>query len=92
MMVQVKRWTIEIVLDEDGDERLTEANARLEAPDRPPMAGAGAARRNPVDPQVPKIGDELAAARALSDLSHRLLEEAAADIEQATRDQTPRRG
>jgi hypothetical protein len=56
------------------------------------MAGAGGARRNPVDPAVPKIGDELAAARALSDLSHRLLEVAAADIEQATQDQARLRG
>ena len=56
------------------------------------MAGRGSARRNPVDPQVPKIGDELAAARALSDLSHRLLEVAAEDIEQATQDQVRLRG
>jgi hypothetical protein len=91
-MVQVKRWTVEIVIDEDGEERRTEATARLEAPGRPAMAGGGSARRNPVDPQVPKIGDELAAARALSDLSHRLLEVAAEDIEQATQDQVRLRG
>jgi hypothetical protein len=91
-MAQVKRWTVEIVIDEDGDERLTEAKARLEAPGRPPMAGVGGARRNPVDPEVPQIGDELAAARALSDLSHRLLEVAAADIEQANQDRAQLRG
>lgn len=91
-MVQVKRWTVEIVIDEDGDERQTDATARLEGPDRPAMAGGGSARRNPVDPRVPKIGDELAAARALSDLSHRLLEVAAEDIEQATQDQVRLRG
>jgi hypothetical protein len=91
-MAQVKRWTVEIAIDEDGDERLTQATARLETPGRPPMAGVGGAKRNPVDPAVPKIGDELAAARALSDLSHRLLEVAAADIEQATQDQVQLRG
>ena len=91
-MVELKRWTIEIVIDEDGDERLTEAKARLEAPGRPPMTGVGGARRNPVDPEVPKIGDELATARALSDLSHRLLDVAAADIEQANADRTRPRG
>lgn len=91
-MAQVKRWTVEIVIDEDGDERLTQAKARLEAPGRTPMAGLGGARRNPVDREVPKIGDELAAARALSDLSHRLLEAAAADIEEANQDRTRLRG
>jgi hypothetical protein len=33
---------------------------------------------------VPEIGDELAAARALSELSHNLLDAAAADIEKIT--------
>jgi hypothetical protein len=33
---------------------------------------------------LPEIGDELAVARALSDLAHRLLEAAAADIEEFT--------
>ena len=38
------------------------------------------ARLNPHDPDVPEIGDELAAARALSDLAHVLLEAAADDL------------
>jgi hypothetical protein len=43
--------------------------------------GFGQARRAPGDPRVPVIGEELAAARALYDLSHKLLEAAAERIE-----------
>ena len=44
-------------------------------------AGWGRARRNPTDPAIPQIGEELASARALADLSHRLVEAAATAIE-----------
>jgi hypothetical protein len=37
--------------------------------------------RNPSDPDRPRVGEELAAARALSELSHKLVEAAAAEIE-----------
>lgn len=40
----------------------------------------GRARLNPADNDIPEIGDELAVARALTDLGHRLLLTAAADI------------
>ncbi len=43
--------------------------------------GVGLARRNPVDPNVPAVGEELATARALTDLAHRLLHEATERIE-----------
>lgn len=36
------------------------------------FAGAGRARRNPVDPIVPLIGEELAIARSLADLAAKL--------------------
>lgn len=83
-MARVKRWTVDIFIDEQEDERRTRAEARLESPDRIGLAGMGAARRNPVDAEVPAIGDELAVSRALSDLAHQLLDAAAGDIEQHT--------
>jgi hypothetical protein len=46
--------------------------------------GVGLARLNPADLDVPEIGDELATARALSELSHHLLDAAAGDLEQVT--------
>lgn len=42
--------------------------------------GHGTARRHPDDPDVPQIGDEIAVARALSELAHKLLDTAAQEI------------
>jgi len=84
-MTRAKRWTVDIFIDEHDDERRTRAEARLHTPNRIGLTGTGVARRNPVDREVPEVGDELAVSRALSDLAHRLLEAAAGDIEQITR-------
>jgi len=73
-----KVWTIEVVIDESAD--VTEAKALLRVNDRE-LGGWGRARRAPQDPDRPHIGDELAAARALSDLSHQLVDAAATEIE-----------
>jgi len=43
--------------------------------------GFGQAKRSSDDPSVPVIGEELAAARALSHLSHQLIDAAAERIE-----------
>ena len=73
-----KIWTVNVVLTEEGD--LTRADAIVEgAADQ--VRGFGRAKRAPHDPSVPLIGDELAAARALSDLAHKLLDAAASRIE-----------
>ena len=77
-MSEKRVWTVEIALTEDADK--TRADARLRAGERE-LTGWGRARRNPADPDVPAIGEELAAARALSDLAHRLVHEAAEAIE-----------
>ena len=78
-----KHWQVDVILDEDDDGR-TRATARLHTSDRTHLSGTGTARRNPADRDVPEIGDELAASRALSDLAHNLLECAAGDIEEIT--------
>lgn len=70
-------WTVEISFAEDGDK--TRADAVLVGGDQ--IQGWGRARRNPVDPDLPAVGEEIAAARALSDLAHHLLEQAAHRIE-----------
>jgi hypothetical protein len=46
--------------------------------------GVGRAWLSPADHDVPEIGDEVAVARALSELSRRLLDTAAGDIEAVT--------
>jgi hypothetical protein len=81
-MTTTRTWSVEIFLDEHEDQRRTRAEARLHTQDRTVLAGQGVAVRHPSDREVPEIGDELAAARALADLAHRLMEAAAADIEQ----------
>lgn len=71
-------WSIDVALTEDHDS--TRADAVLNVGDRT-FRGSGQARRNPADPEVPRIGEELAAARALSELSHQLLHAAVVAIE-----------
>lgn len=80
-MHATKQWTI--VVDIDESDGRTRAVARLHA-DETHMVGIGTARLNPTDRDIPEIGDELATARALSDLSHGLLDSAATDIEGIT--------
>ncbi|MEU8223674.1 DUF1876 domain-containing protein [Kribbella sp. NPDC048915] len=83
-MTTTRRWRVDIFVDEYEDERITRAEARLHTNDRTSLVGRGTARRNPADSDVPEIGDELAVARALSDLAHELLHAAATDIEAIT--------
>jgi Rv2632c-like len=81
-MIHSRCWTVEIVIDEHVGTRRTDARARLRTHDGPDLRGEGTARRDPGDAEVPEIGAELAVARALSDLAHRLLDVATGDIEQ----------
>jgi hypothetical protein len=71
-------WTVEITFNEDEDK--TRADAVLVG-GSDEVQGWGRARRNPVDPDLPAVGEEIAAARALSDLAHHLLEQASHRIE-----------
>lgn len=77
-MMTMKRWNVQIVIDEH-EGTSTRAEARLATGDNQ-FTGVGVARLSPNDRDVPKIGDELAAARALSELAHQLLQAAAEDI------------
>lgn len=74
-------WDVVVYLDEQDDR--TQARAELTTKDTK-LVGRGVARRNPRDHNIPEIGDELAAARALSDLAHKLLDATVADIEAVT--------
>jgi Domain of unknown function (DUF1876) len=71
-------WRIEISFTEEDDR--TRSDAILEFGGQR-FHGFGQARRSPGDPQFPVIGEELAAARALSDLTHQLVHAAAERIE-----------
>ena len=76
-VVRKRNWQVQLDLAEvDGR---TTAHATLVG-DGVALQADGTARLNPVDADVPIIGDELAAARALRRLADTLLGEAAADI------------
>ncbi len=77
-----KTWTIQVRIDEEGDD--TYADAVLSMDNKADIHGHGVSHRHPRDESVPRIGDELASARALSDLAHQLLSTAAGDIESHT--------
>lgn len=81
-MTAAKNWHVDIYIGEQDGE--THAEARLRTGEQVSLVGKGKAKLNPTDRDVPEIGDELAVARALSDLAHRLLHAAAEDIEGMT--------
>ncbi|HET6664408.1 MAG TPA: dsRBD fold-containing protein [Acidimicrobiales bacterium] len=71
---------VDLSLTEDADH--TEALARVHMCGRE-FSAWGRARRNPSDPTTPAVGEELAVARALSDISHQLVVAAADSLESA---------
>ena len=77
-MGQTREFSMEVVVDEDAER--TEAKMLLRLGERE-FTAWGRARRNPDDPNVPVVGEELALARALNEMSHRLVEAAADAIE-----------
>lgn len=80
--MQTVGWHIELEFDED--ETHTRAALLLRLQDGSELRARGHAKRNPSDQPQPRIGEEIAAARALSDLTHQLLEKAAGEISDVT--------
>ncbi|MGH3662095.1 MAG: DUF1876 domain-containing protein [Micromonosporaceae bacterium] len=74
-----RQWQIDMIFEEDVDH--TTATATVITPAGQHLRAAGQARRNPHDRPVARIGEEVAGARALSNLAHELLEYAAREIE-----------
>lgn len=87
--MEAKQWSVQIHLVEDGDD--TRARAVLTTRDRSDLVGTGRARRNPADPSVPEIGDELAASRALADLADKLAVVTQRDISEVAAGSVPAR-
>ncbi|ADD44831.1 DUF1876 domain-containing protein [Stackebrandtia nassauensis] len=76
-------WNVTIDFEENPDSTI--ATATLTAPTGRELKGTGRARRNPGDRPVARIGEEVACARALSQLTHSLLDYAATEIEMNVR-------
>jgi hypothetical protein len=79
---QLRRWSVDVFVGED--EGSTYAEAALQDDIGNELLGTGQARLSPGDPDVPEVGDEIAVARALLDLGHRLLSTASADLAAVT--------
>lgn len=74
-----KEWSVTVFISEHGGS--TRAEARLDTGAGTRLTGTGVARLSPKDTDVPEIGDEVAASRALADLAQRLLHTAEDDAE-----------
>ena len=71
-------FTIEIEVEETREQ--TDARATLVI-GLDQLVGKGHAQRNPADPDVPRVGEELAIARALVELARTLNDKVDVDIE-----------
>jgi hypothetical protein len=78
MMEQEKDVTLSIHIEEDDTDTTATAILELRG-DR--FEAAGKARRNPIDPVKPVIGEELAIARALRKLESQITDAAEEKIE-----------
>ncbi|HEY9311579.1 DUF1876 domain-containing protein [Williamsia sp.] len=82
------RWTVKLFIDEGVDDGTkTVTYAQLDNRDGVQLTGRGVAQRSPHDNDVPEIGDELSASRALHDVADQLLQASADDVSQATHEQ-----
>lgn len=77
-MSHTMEWNVHLYLFEE--EGTTKARVVLDTGSTS-LTGRGVAHRNPEDADVPEIGDELAAGRALNDLAGQLVSAATHDIE-----------
>jgi hypothetical protein len=80
--MQAVEWEMSLVFREDAD--VTDATVTLQLADGTELRAQGRAKRSPDDPARPRIGEEIAAARALADLVHQLMNRAANEIEDIT--------
>ncbi|KUO10381.1 DUF1876 domain-containing protein [Streptomyces sp. DSM 15324] len=78
-MPHTSEWKVRLHLFED-DDGTTKAHPVLDT-GTTELTGHGSPHRHPADADVPEIGDEPAAGRALNDLARQLLQAAERDIE-----------
>lgn len=77
-MTRTSEWKLRLYLFEE--DRTAKARAQLDTGSAS-LSGHGVARCRPEDMDVPEIGTELAASRALSDLARQLMLAAYGDME-----------
>lgn len=77
-MPHTLEWKVRLYLFEEED--TTKARVVVDT-GTTALTGHGVAHRNPADTDVPEIGDELAAGRAMHDVAQQLVDAAEHDIE-----------
>ncbi|MFF2008503.1 DUF1876 domain-containing protein [Streptomyces sp. NPDC058195] len=77
-MTRTQEWRLRLGLTEDDG--TTRAEAVLDTSSGP-VTGHGVARCNPQDVDVPVIGDDLAAGRAMKDIAAQLMKAADKEME-----------
>jgi len=75
-------WHIELEFQED--EQRTRAAAMVRLPDGTEVRTQGHASRHHIDSNQPRVGEEIAAARALNELAMRLLTKAHGEIDEVS--------
>ncbi|WP_406428754.1 DUF1876 domain-containing protein [Streptomyces sp. NBC_01589] len=82
MMKTAVGWHIELEFEEDN--RRTRAAALVRLPDGKEVRAHGYASRHPSDSQQPRVGEEIAGARAMNELAMNLLTKAHDEIDEAS--------
>ncbi|MGW1807817.1 DUF1876 domain-containing protein [Streptomyces sp. NPDC002078] len=75
-------WHVELEFKEDDQH--TDAAALLRLPDGTEVRAHGHATRHRVDANQPRVGEEVAGARALNELAMELLSKAHSEIDEAS--------
>ena len=82
MMKTAVGWHIELEFEEDNHR--TRAAALVRLPDGNEVRAHGYASRHPSDTQQPRVGEEIAGARAMNELAMNLLTKAHDEIDEAS--------
>ncbi|MEU9983996.1 DUF1876 domain-containing protein [Streptomyces sp. NPDC050856] len=81
-MQTIVGWHVEIEFAEEAGR--TRAACMVRLPDGTEMRAHGHAKRHPDDTEQQRVGEEIAAARALNELSRNLMRKAGGEIEEVT--------
>lgn len=82
MAQTVVGWHVELEFQEDTQH--TRAAALVRLPDGSEVRAHGYASRHPIDSDQPRVGEEVAGARALNELAMKLLTKAHDEIDSAS--------
>ncbi|MEK8144543.1 DUF1876 domain-containing protein [Streptomyces sp. M10(2022)] len=82
MMHTIVGWHIELEFEEDTQR--TRAAALVRLPDGSEVRAHGYASRHPSDSEQPRVGEEIAGARALNELAMKLLTKAHDEIDETS--------